>query len=146
MNTNSNIIATFQDRFGEERKIHSTRHGLKVQRNTPTPCQVISQKACDYIGEKIRHYRTLKGLSGEQLAMRAALSTGSSPKQRMYEIEKNKRGIGLRMGTIYQIAIALDVSISDLLPSNDWVVENCGIIVKPEARVCFKQSNGIRSL
>lgn len=121
MNTNANIVATFQDRFGEERKIHATRHGLKVKRRTDTNCQVLSKAISGYIGERIRAVRQRKGMTMEELGLRAGLTTGGNFKQRVYEIEHNQRSIGIRFGTVYQIAIALDVAIEDLMPSTDAV-------------------------
>lgn len=121
MNTNANIVATFQDHFGEERKIHATRAGLTVMRRTNTHCQVLSKTISGYIGERIRAIRQRKEMTMAELGLRAGLSTGSNLKQRVYEIEHNQRSIGIRFGTVYQIAIALDVDISELLPSTEIV-------------------------
>lgn len=120
MNTNDNIVATFKNRFGEEGKIHSTRHGLTVKRRTDTNCQVLSKAISGYFGERVRAIRQRKEMTMEELGTRAGLSN-ANVKSRVYEIEHNLRGIGVRFGTVYQIAIALEVPIEDLLPSTETV-------------------------
>lgn len=119
MNTNANIVATFQDRYGDDRHIHATRNGLTVKRRGDTPCQVLSKVISGYFGERVRAIRQSKEMSAAELCLRAGL--GGTGKQRVYEIEKNKRSIGVRLGTVYQIAMALDVEMSDLLPTAGMV-------------------------
>jgi hypothetical protein len=41
----------------------------------------------------------------------------------MWEIENGVRKEGVRFGTLYAIAIALDVEVSDLIPTRAEVVE-----------------------
>jgi len=121
MNTNANVVATFTDKFGDERKIHATRAGLTVKRRTDTHCQVLSKAISGYIGERIRAIRQQKDMSAEELCLRAGLTFGNNAKHRIYEIEKNKRAIGIRFGTVYQIAIALEVEINELIPTTETV-------------------------
>lgn len=113
MNTNANIVATFTDRFGEERKIHATRNGMTVKRRADTHCQVLGKAISGYVGERIRAIRQRKEMTMEELGLRAGLTTGSNLKQRVYELEHNQRGSGMRFGTVYQIAIALEVEITE---------------------------------
>lgn len=117
MNTNANIVASFEDKYGETRLIHANRHGLCVKRRTDTPCQILSKAISGYVGERVRELRNARGMTAEELCLRAGLCTGGTAKHRIYEIEKNKRAIGVRFGTVYQLAIALEVEISALLPS-----------------------------
>ncbi len=121
MNTNLNIVATYQDRFGEERKIHATRHGLTVKRKTDTNCQILSKAISGYIGKRIREIRTFKEMTMEELGIRAGLTAGGHIKNRVYEIEHNYRSIGIRFGTVYQIAMALEVEVSELMPTVEAV-------------------------
>lgn len=121
MNTNNNIVATFQDKFGEERKIHNTRHGMTVKRRADTHCQVLGKAISRYAGERIKAIRQSKDMTMEELGLRAGLATGSNLKQRVYEIEHNLRSVGMRFGTVYQIAIALEVEVTELLPTTETV-------------------------
>lgn len=125
MNTNANIVATFTDRFGDERKIHATRHGMTVKRRADTHCQVLGKAISGYVGERIRAIRQRKEMTLEELGLRAGLTTGSNLKQRVFELEHN-RGGGMRLGTIYQMAIALDVEITELMPSTEIVKQMTG--------------------
>lgn len=121
MNTNANIVATFTDKFGDERKIHATRQGLTVKRRTDTNCQILSKAISGYVGERIRAIRQKKEMTMEELGLRAGLTAGNHLKNRVFEIEHNYRSIGIRFGTVYQIAIALEVEITELLPSIETV-------------------------
>ncbi|HXJ14708.1 MAG TPA: helix-turn-helix transcriptional regulator [Candidatus Limnocylindrales bacterium] len=121
MNSNANIVATFKDKFDEDRHIHSTRHGLTVKRRTDTHNQVLSKAISGYIGERIRAIRQRKEMTMDELGRRAGLTSGNGMKSRVYEIEKNQRSIGIRFGTVYQIAIALEVEIMELMPSTETV-------------------------
>lgn len=126
MNTNSNIVATYTDRFGDERKIHSTRHGLTLKRRNDTNNQVLSTAISGYIGERIRAIRQHKNITMEALGFRAGLTTGNNLKQRVYEIEHNLRSTGIRFGTVYQIAIALEIEIAELMPTTEAVKQMTG--------------------
>ncbi len=127
MNSNTNIVATFTDRFGEERKIHATRHGLTLKRREETSCQVLSKAISGYFGERVRAIRQSKDMTMQELAIKASLSTGGNAKDRVYAIEKNMRGCGVRFGTVYQIAMALEVEIVDLLPTTETVRQMTGV-------------------
>ena len=71
--------------------------------------------AC-FIGMSIKKEREAKGMTLKELAIKAGLSN-QNPKQRMWEIENDMRGWGIRIGTLYAIAIALNVEPAFLLPT-----------------------------
>lgn len=126
MNTNANVVATFTDRFGENRIIHKNKMGLAVKRREETHCQVLGRCISKYVGERIRAIRQRKEMTMEELGMRAGLTTGNNIKQRVYELENNLRGSGMKFGTVYQLAIALEVDITELMPTTETVKSMTG--------------------
>lgn len=133
MNSNANIVATFSDQFGEQRKIHSTRNGLTVKRREDTHCNVLSKAISGYVGERIKAVRQSKEMSMEELGLRAGLTSGNNIKQRVWAIESNLQGRGIKFGTLYQIAIALDVAITELMPTTETVKQMTGTKMMPVA-------------
>ena len=132
MNTNKNIVASFLDKYGEERKIHHTRHGLKVLRRNSTLVLSINPIIGQMVGKKIKALRLKNDLTLESLCKKAGLAS-STPKSRMWEIEKGVRGEGLRFGTLFALAIALGVEAGDLLPTTEEVIAETGIKIKTES-------------
>ncbi len=51
----------------------------------------------------------------------------TTPKQRMWEIENSVRHQALRIGTIYALAIALDIEVSELLPTKEVVAQKANV-------------------
>jgi len=141
MNTNKNVVATFIDKFGEERKIHATRHGLTLKRRQDTHCQILSKAISGYIGERIRAIRQSKEMTMEALGIKAGLTSGNHIKNRVYEIEHNQRSVGIRFGTVYQIAIALEVPITELLPSTETVRQMTGVTLSLESVLTRANAN-----
>lgn len=94
---------------------------MTVKRRGDTHCQVLGKVISTYVGERIRAIRQQKEMSMEELGLRAGLTTGSNLKQRVYAIEHNLRDCGMRFGTLYQIAIALEVEITELMPSTETI-------------------------
>lgn len=135
MNSNTNVVATFKDRFGDDKIIHSTRNGLKVKQSSETHCHVMSKAISGYIGERIRAVRQQKEMSMEELGLRAGLTAGSNMKQRVYAIEHNQQGRGIKFGTLYQIAIALGVEIGELLPTTETVKHMAGVRLASSERL-----------
>lgn len=116
------IVAEFTDRFGETRQIHRNKNGLAVKRGSKTVALRLNSVIAGLIGARICAERTRKGYTLEQLCLRAGL-VSTTPKSRMWEIENNVRKEGLRFGTLVAVAVALDVEVSSLLPTNAEVLE-----------------------
>lgn len=121
MNTNKGVVATFTDRYGTERKVHATRHGLTVKREAQTVALKLNQQIAGMIGTNIREARIARGWSLEELCIKAGLAS-ATPKNRMWEIENSIRKEGIRLGTLYALAAALDVEPASLLPSLETVM------------------------
>ena len=115
-NTNAKIVAEYTDRYGDTRKIHQTRHGLKVKRENTTVALQLNQLIGIGIGQNIKRTREQRGMTLEQLCVKAGLAS-ATPKSRMWEIENSIRKEGIRLGTLYAIAFALGVEPQELLPS-----------------------------
>lgn len=115
-------LATFVDKYGEERTIHKTRHGLRVKRENVTPILALNPVVAGLIGERVRALRIERGWELAELAHRIGVR-GGHPKNRMWEIERGTRGEGIRLGTLYALAIALGVEVTDLMPTVDEVAE-----------------------
>jgi DNA-binding Xre family transcriptional regulator len=119
-------VAEFQDKYGDTKTIHKTRHGLKVKRDNLTPILQMNQAIAGMFGERIKKLREERGYTLEELAHRIGIRSGH-PKNRMWEIENTVRREGVRMGTLYAIAMALEVEVSELLPSVSEVAEEAGV-------------------
>ncbi len=117
----------FQDRYGETRRIHRNKNGmLAVKREKITPCLAMNQVISRMIGQRIKAKRIEAGMTLADLCIKAGLVT-TTPKSRMWEIENALRGEGLRMGTVYAIALALGCEAYQLMPSNKEVSNAAGI-------------------
>lgn len=127
MNSNNGIVAEFENRFGEKRVIHQTRHGLKVKRQGSTVVHKLNRTAAPLVGQRIKAARLAAGLTLAELCEKAGLAS-ATPKSRMWEIENNVRKEGMRLGTLYAIAAALDVSICTLMPRVEEVLDACGAV------------------
>lgn len=132
----TNEVARFENQYGEERVVHRTRHGLTVRRNGTTPILAMNRSIAGMFGERVRALRLERGWTLEDLCIRAGLRS-VNPKQRMWEIENSTRAEGVRLGTIYALAIALGVEVADLLPSTKDVAKEAGVrsVSVPELRV-----------
>lgn len=108
-------VARFEDKYGEERVIHKTRHGLRVKQEKRTPALRMNRAVSAMIGARIREARKAHGWTLEELAVRAGMASGN-PKDRIWAIENATRGEGMRMGTVYALACALGVEATDLMP------------------------------
>jgi len=121
MNSNNGIVATFENRYGETRVIHATRHGLKLKRQGKTVALSMSQPIAGLIGQRIRDERQRRGWTLAELCTRSGLAS-PNPKSRMWEIENAIRKQGVMLGTLYAIAVALGIEVTELLPSNEEVL------------------------
>lgn len=127
------VVAEFVDRYGERRSIRRRKgKGLSVERVRVTPVHALNRAAGVLMGARIRAARERAGLTLEQLCVRAGL-IAANPKQRMYEIERGHRQEGVRLGTLYALALALDAPVGDLLPTPEEVQREAGVnfIVEP---------------
>jgi DNA-binding XRE family transcriptional regulator len=112
----------FTDRYGDTRVIHhnqSANGPLRVKRTSVTPALALNGVVAKRLGENVRALRVERGYTQLELAERAGLRGG---KQTMWQIENALRGMGVRLGTLYVLAAALDVEVSALLPSVSEVV------------------------
>jgi DNA-binding Xre family transcriptional regulator len=111
------IIATFDDKFGEERVVHRATDGhLRVRRQMKTPGVRMNRIVSHLIGMRIKELRIERNLTLQELATACGMGTGN-PKERMWSIENATRNEGVKMGTLYVIALALGVEVAELLPS-----------------------------
>jgi transcriptional regulator with XRE-family HTH domain len=78
-----------------------------------TPVDQLGFAVGPLVGERVAKLRKARGWTRPELATFAGI-TGHQ--QRIYEIERAKRKHGLRMGTLYALALALGVEPCDLLP------------------------------
>ena len=121
-------VGEFEDKYGDKRTIHRVSGSvLRVANTRKTPALALNRAVAPLIGEKIRRLREERGMTLEELCVKAGLAS-VYPKMRMWEIEKGTRkGHGIRFGTLYAIAHALDVSPNCLLPSAKTVFEQAGV-------------------
>lgn len=125
----------FVDQYGESRVIHRNKgSALRVKKRQDSISHVLNRVAASLIGERIRARRLAAGLTLDGLLVKAGLSAGAAQgKNRMYEIEnagKNRSGAnaqGIRFGTLYAIAIALECEPTDLLPATKEIAERAGV-------------------
>lgn len=122
MLSNKNVVAEFKDRFGDKRVIHRNKNGLAVRRENGTVALRLNKVVAALIGAKIRSLREAQGYTLEQLCVKAGLAT-TTPKSRMWEIENGVREFGVRFGTLYAVAIALNVELHALMPTIAEVME-----------------------
>lgn len=118
----SGMVFKTVDKYGQERVIRGSRHGLKLQRQSSTLCIDLSNVIGPLIGRNIRLAREEAKMTLAELCERAGL-VSVSPKSRMWEIETGVRKNGIRFGTLYAIAMALGKDPADFLPSMKEVME-----------------------
>ena len=126
------FVGEFEDKFGETRKVHRDKGGkLRIAQTRPTPVLELNRAAAVLIGENIRRIRKKQDMTLEELCVKAGLSHASGlAKNRMWEIEKGARkGQGIRFGTLFALANALDVSPCAILPSKKEVFTAAGVKV-----------------
>lgn len=111
----SKDLASYEDKYGEERIIHLTRSGLRVKNKNTTVVFQLNQRVAELTSQKIKARRIALGLTLEDVCIRSGL-VSSTPKSRMWEIENGTSKCGLRFGTLYALAVGLECSPFDLLP------------------------------
>lgn len=120
------LLAKFTNRYGEEKIVHLTQSGLRVKNNQSTVVLTLNAKVAELMAGRIKERRKQLGLTLEEVCTRAGIAT-TTPKARMWEIENGTAKGGLRFGTLYALAIALECSPSDLMPSLEEVLEGAAI-------------------
>ncbi len=120
------VVASFEDRYGDTRFIHKTPMGLRVARKEGTLVDHLNPVLSKMIGRNIHDARVRKGMTLEELCLASGL-VSVTPKSRMWEIENCTRKQGIRLGTLYAIAVALHLEAYDLLPSAQSVYDEAHI-------------------
>lgn len=115
------VVAKYTDKYGDERIIHQAKNGLQRFRGNTTTSAGLTVIVGALIGEKIRARRQAKCMTLKALGSKAGLA--GNPKDRIWEIECGIRGGGIRFGTLYAIAMALECTPQDLMPSIDEATE-----------------------
>jgi transcriptional regulator with XRE-family HTH domain len=131
------VVAVIEDEFGEKRVIHRDSRGrLSYKRNRSTVAMTMSRIIGEITGRKIRSARQKRNMSLRQLCLVAGIvAAPGREKFRMREIEVGGR-TGVRLGTLYAIAAALEVAPADLLPTLSEAMT--------ASNVSFQRSNDIK--
>ena len=117
------VVVEFENKYGEKRVIHKTRNGLRVKQSGQSVALTLGHVIQPIVSAKIRAKRIERGLTLNELGRLSGVAPVNG-KHRMYAIENppnRSNDGGIRFGTLYAIAIALDVPPSDLLPTLDEV-------------------------
>ena len=114
---------------GEQRIIRKkdSRDGWQIKQEKETPSQIASKELGRFIGQRIRERRLQLGMTMLELGQRAGIRGGNDRqiKVRINEIETASKyrnhslgseHSGIRLGTLFIIANALDCEMADLLP------------------------------
>src|SRR3990167_9862240 len=112
--------------MGRKRTIRKTRYGLQLQRIRSTVPIALNRVVGPLIGKRIQQARRAKRMSLADLCERAGI-VAAEPKARMWEIENSIRKEGLRLGTLYAIALALAVDVATLLRSAQEIADAAGV-------------------
>lgn len=133
----------FVDQYGDTRTIYrQSGDALRIKKKTDTISHVLNRIVAEITGDRIKARRVAMGLTLDELLAKAGLAAGAGQgKARMHEIETagrhHKTGLGrqtkgIRFGTLYALAIALECEPSDLMPSAKEVAERAGVaLVSP---------------
>lgn len=127
-----NLVATYVDSHGEERVIHSPK-GRSLRRfdKSDTPQRRLNRAVAILLGHNIRDRRLALGLSQKDLCIRAGI-VNSNPKQFISGIERAQRAEGMRLGTLFALATALECEPGLLLPSTAQAMETAGVGAKSQ--------------
>lgn len=121
-------IADFTNKYEEQKTIVKRPNGSMAILRERTKVDIYSSKAGRVMGRKIRALRKEQGLTLEELTEKSGLKS-TTPKSRMWEIERGSNG-GLKFGTVYCLAEALNCTIHDLIPTREEI-ENEPIPERP---------------
>lgn len=129
----------FTDKYGDTRTIHhnqSANGPLRVKRLGTTPVLAMNPVAAKGVGQIVHALRVESGWTLIELADRAGIAGG---KQAMWAIENGLRGQGIRLGTLYALAMAFEVQAGDLLPSVREVAGPAGVTALPEKKTAVRR-------
>ncbi len=129
-------VTTFISRTGEEKIIHRNSRGRLAVKHEPSPILSLTNSIAPLIGQRIKEKRKEIGMTMAELGRRAGL-TNHKPKNRIYEIEHGLRG-GIRLGTLYSIAMVLNIEPTGLLPPMKDVFKNSNVCLETEKRIKLK--------
>lgn len=122
-------VATYVDDYGEEKIIHAQRgpNGpLRRFKAAETPAALLNRAVAILLGQRIRERRQALGLTAKQVAVRSG-SANVNPKQFLRHLETAVRREGVRLGTLYALAHALECEPLDLLPTKQEAMALAGI-------------------
>ena len=126
------VLVEFEDQFGDKQVIHrGSGSRLAIRRREPTVALAMSRAVGRLVGQRIHEERLKAGLTMPALASRAGLKGG---KQSIYHIEQ-ALSTGVRLGTLYAIATALDVPLFSLLPDMSTVLRDAGAQLRNEEQL-----------
>lgn len=127
----------FEDQYGEKRTIYRQKgNALRIKKKSDTVSHILNRAAAELTGDRIKARRIASGLTLDGLLQKAGLAAGPGQgKMRMWEIENaarnhsnpGRQSQGVRIGTLYALAIALECEPSALLPSAKEVAERAGV-------------------
>ncbi len=66
-----------------------------------------------------------------------AIATGCASENRIYTLKRGKHGMNI--GTLFALAIALNMKVSDLLPSNEDVMKTANLIKGPSSLTIIRE-------
>ena len=119
------VLVEFADQFGDRQVIHRHAGKLTIRRKSPTVVLALAKAVGAFIGQRVHEERTKAGFSMEMLADRSGLKGG---KQAVYKIE-TAMDTGVRIGTLYAVATALNVSPFSLMPPVDVALRDSGVSI-----------------
>ena len=128
-------IAEFENRYGERKVIRLTRSGLRVKNNSSTVALELNRRVSTLLANNIKARRVALGLTLDQVALKSGITGG---KNRMWEIENCLAKNGLRFGTLYALAMALEISPQMLMPSLADVLQEAKVAEIKESIVRVK--------
>lgn len=128
--TKGTVVAEFVDKYGDTRKIRQIgRKRVSIEKKSDTVSHHLNRAAASLIAQNIKAARIRAGLTLEEACLRAGLKS-DNPKERMWDIENAHRKEGLRFGTLYAIALALNCEAASLLPTTEEVRALAGASVE----------------
>lgn len=115
-------VAIVKDQYGDERTIYRQKgmKDLRIKNTRSTKGLELNRIASQLMAERVRELRLERKMTMAELGEKAGLV--GTPKNRIYEIEKNTRKDGIRFGTLYALAHALGADVDDIMPSVQTVL------------------------
>ncbi len=109
-------VAKVIDQYGEERIIYRQKgmKDLRIKNNSTTKTLEYNRIVSELVANRIKEIRLDKEMTMKELG--ELCGYGANAKTRIYEMEKNTRKDGLRLGTLYVLCEALGVEIDELMP------------------------------